>query len=132
MYSTVKTSLALLRHEKVTIDNGEIVKQWRERLARKFTKLPSIRALHDFVIMKHILTDAVIMRVRELCYTGSFSNTTMKLVRGATATDVIIPTNHDSYKETNQCHKLSATKLADLKVMYFRFIQHLLWPEHLQ
>ena len=81
MYSTVKTSLALLRHAKVTIDNGEIVKQWREKLARKFTKLPSIRALHDFVIMKHILTDAVIMLVRELCYTGSFSNTTMKLVR---------------------------------------------------
>ena len=95
------------RHAKVTIDNGEIIKQWRERLARKFAKLPGIRALHDFVIVKHILTDAVIMRVRELCSTGSFSNTTMKLVRGATATDVIIPTNHDCYKETNQCHELS-------------------------
>ena len=92
------------RHAKVTIHNGEIVKQWRERLAHKFTQLPGIRALHEFVIVKHILKDAVIMHVRELCYTRSFSNTTMKLVRGATATDVIIPTNHDSYKETNQCH----------------------------
>ena len=69
-------------HANVIIDaDGTIVRQWREKFGRKFTKLPGIRALHDFVIVKHILSGDVIMRVRQLCYTGSFESTKMRLAQ---------------------------------------------------
>ena len=116
--------------EAITDNEGEIVRQWREKLAKKFTKLAGIRSLHDFVVVKHIITDEVILRVRELCYTGRFENTKMKLATGAVATDVhvAIPLNTDSYKATKQTHDLPATKLADLRHMYSRFIQRLAGP----
>ena len=64
--------LATVAGMHVTIDaDGNIVRQWREKLEHKFTKLPGIRSLHDFVTVKHILTGEVIMHVRELCYTGT-------------------------------------------------------------
>ena len=78
----------------------------------------------------HIVTYEVILRVRELCYTGSFQNTKMKLAREANATD--LASDSDSHKVTNQCHDLPAAKLADLKQMYSRFIQRVHWPEYVQ
>ena len=104
--------------EAITDNEGEIVRQWREKLAKKFTKLAGIRSLYDFVVVKHIITDEVILRVRELCYTGRFENTKMKLATGAVATGVAIPLNTDSYKATKQTHDLPATKLADLRHVF--------------
>ena len=119
-------------HAEAIADNeGEIVRQWREKLAKKFPKLAGIRSLHDFVVVKYIITDEVILRVRELCYTGRFENTKMKLATDAVATDVAIPLNTDSYKATKQTHDLPATKLADLRHMYSCFIR-LRWPKYVQ
>ena len=91
-------------HAHVTIDaDGSVVRQWREKLGHKFTKLPGICALHNFVIVKHINSGDVVLRVRQLCYTGSFESSKMKIARGVSTTLEAIPQESDLYKATNQC-----------------------------
>lgn len=120
-------------HAHVTVDtDGNIVRQWRETLGQKFTKLPGICSLHDFVIVKHIPTGDVIMRVRELCYTGSFDSSKMKIARGVSPSLDVIPKESSSYKTMKQCHELSTKKMEDLKSMYAKFICRTRWPEFLQ
>ena len=120
-------------HAHVTIDaDGDIVRQWREKLGHKFTKLPGIRTLHDFVIVKHILTEEVIMRVRKLCYTGSFESSKMKIAQGVSSDLDAIPKESSSYKATSECHELSSKKMEDLKSMYTKFVCRTKWPEFLQ
>ena len=120
-------------HAYVTIDaDGNIVRQWREKLGHKFTKLPGICSLHDFVTVKHILTGEVIMRVRELCYTGTFDSSKMKVTRGVSPTLDAIPKESSSYKAINECHELSTRKMEDVKSMYTKFICRTRWPEFLQ
>ena len=61
----------------MTNAEGEIVKHWREQLGQKFTKLPGICSLYDFVTVRHLILGEVIMHVQQLCYTGSFEPTKM-------------------------------------------------------
>lgn len=87
----------------VTDAEGEIVKCWREQLGQKFTKLPGIRSLHDFVTVRHLISGEVIMCVRKLCYTGAFEPTKMKLIGGvSTDLDAILKSD---YKSTNGSHQ---------------------------
>ena len=114
----------------VTDAEGEIVKCWREQLGQKFTKLPGIRSLHDFVTVRHLISGEVIMRVRKLCYTGAFEPTKMKLIGGVSTDLDAIPKS--DYKSTNGSHKLTAKKLDDLKQMYTKFIERGKWPDFLR
>ena len=36
----------------------------------KYTKLPGIRSLHDFVVVRHPVTDKAVMTVRDFSYGG--------------------------------------------------------------
>lgn len=120
--------MVCLHAHVVTDAEGEIVKHWREQLGQKFTKLPGIRSLHDFVTVRHLISGEVIMRVRQLCYTGSFEPTKMKLVAGVSASVNAIPSS--TYK-SNGSHQLSAKKLDDMKQMYTKFVPRDKWPEFL-
>ena len=120
-------------HAHVETDvEGQTVKQWRQQLGQKFTKLPGIRSLHDFVTVTHLISGDVIMRVRQLCYTGAFEPTKMKLASGVHATLDAIPKEESNYKCTNSTHQLTAKKLDDLKQMYTKFIPRDKWPDFLQ
>ena len=121
-------AVVCLHAHVVTDAEGEIVKHWREQLGQKFTKLPGIRSLHDFVTVRHLISGEVIMRVRQLCYTGSFEPTKMKLVAGVSADVDAIPSSN--YK-SNGSHQLSAKKLDDMKQMYTKFVPCNKWPEFL-
>ena len=70
------------------------------------------------------------MRVRQLCYTGAFEPTKMKLASGVHASLDAIP-KESNYKCTNSTHQLTAKKL-DLKQMYAKFIPRDKWPDFLQ
>ena len=72
------------------------------------------------------------MRVRQLCYTGSFESSKMKVARGVSTTVDAIPKDLSSYKATNECHTLSSKKMEDLKSMYAKFICRTKRPEFLQ
>ena len=44
----------IARYADVTIDSGSIVHVWRESVATKYSRVPEIRNLHDFVFSKII------------------------------------------------------------------------------
>jgi len=56
----------------VVVNEGEIVCDWRTKLT-KYSKLPGIRALHDFVIAENSVTGSIICKTRQLCYKGNFN-----------------------------------------------------------
>ena len=71
------------------------------------------------------------MRVRKLCYTGSFEPTKMKLVEGVCASEDVIPKDSSTNYKSNGSHKLPAKKRDDIKQMYTKFIQRDKWPDFL-
>ena len=73
-------------HASVTFDSGRIVRCWRDTVSQKYTNLPGIRELHDFLSLKNPGTDAV-MKVRGKCYSGALKNTPMKLSKGINPID---------------------------------------------
>lgn len=71
------------------IDSGRIVQVWRETVAKKYSNLPGIRGLHDFLALRNSGQDAV-MKIRESCYTGTLKDTPMKITKGMSASDIAI------------------------------------------
>ena len=53
---------------------GGIVQYWRDTVTQNYSNLPGIRSYHDFFAMKNPGTSAI-MKVRELCYSGTLQNT---------------------------------------------------------
>lgn len=104
------------------------MQNWRGKLGAKYSKLPGIRSLHDFVVIRNISTNDLIVPVRELCYTGTFNSNKVKVLAGACLEGDAIPKT-ESYRATKQTHQLSTTKLGDLKQMYNKFIQREKWPD---
>ena len=51
----------------VMIDNGGIVRTWREKVGEKYSNLPGIRDLHDFLTIA-VPPNKIVMKVREKCY----------------------------------------------------------------
>ena len=57
VFSTAELKADVIAHyADVTEDDGSIVRVWREPVAKKFSKMPGIRSLHDFVFSKHCVT----------------------------------------------------------------------------
>ena len=50
----------------VAIDHGGIVRMWREKVGEKYTSLPGIRELHDFVTIA-VPPNKIVMKVPEKC-----------------------------------------------------------------
>ena len=64
----------------------------------KYSKLPGIRSLHDFVFTKNSVTNKVVAKIRKFCYTGRFKDATIHVVSGRDATESVIPnTQSESY-----------------------------------
>ena len=80
----------------VILDNGGIVRTWREKVGEKYSSLPGIRELHDFVTIA-MPSDKVVMKVRERCYTGPLRDTPTKVKRGFTADQSCVPRVMDTY-----------------------------------
>ena len=83
------------RHATVIMDNGRIVRSWREVVSEKYSNLPGIRDLHDFLALRNPGFSAI-MKVRETCYTGTLVDTPMRIID---ASRIVLPTISDSYYE---------------------------------
>ena len=105
----------------VVIDSGDIVTQWRAALD-KYTKMPGIRGLHDFVFAKNPSTGDTMVRVHELCYDGPLKDSTIKVASGHLASDLVIPTPSLTYQAQGIIKDISSSKLAHLVQMYKHFI----------
>ena len=106
---------------KEEVDNGSIVHIWRESVATKYSKVPGIRNLHDFIFSKHLLSGEVVARTRGLCYDGPFRKSSMHILAGQTD-DNIVPGEDRTYVRQNRTQELSDSKMNHLKQMYREFI----------
>lgn len=78
------------RHTSVMFDTGGIVRAWRETVIKKYSNLPGIRGLHDFLALRNSGEHAV-MKVRERCYSGTLQATPMKITKGMSPRDRALP-----------------------------------------
>ena len=68
-----------------------------EKVGEKYTNLPGIRDLHDFVTIA-MPFDKVVMKVREKCYSGPLRDTPTTVKRGFAAGDSCVPRVTDTYR----------------------------------
>ena len=76
---------------EVIVDDGTLVCDWRDVVSKKYSKLPGIQKLHDFIYIKNHVTSEVVAKIRELCYTGSFEYSTCHILRGVQPSYNAIP-----------------------------------------
>ena len=100
------------------VDNGSLVFMWREELEKKYSKMPGIRELHDFIAVQHLQTGNALMKVRQQCYGGPFHPAKLHVL--LTPATVAIPSKN--YIEKKRVRELSASKLDHLRQMYTNFI----------
>ena len=117
------TDLQLLveQFSLVMIDNGRIVRTWREKVGEKYFNLPGLRDLHNFLIIA-VPPNQIVVKVHEKCYSGTLRAPSTKVKKGFISTDSCIPKVTDSYKLSGNLRSLTDTKLGHLKQMYANFI----------
>ena len=120
VFKTEELKGVIALHADVVVDQGEIVCDWRTNLT-KYSKLPGIRSLHDFVFAKNV-TGGIVCKIRRLCYTGSFENAPIHVLAGHDVSDNMIPDATEDYVCKNKLRQLSDTKTAHLRQMSRPFI----------
>ena len=87
----------MAQHANVTFDHGRIVRCWRERESYtvKYSSLPGIHALHDFLAIKNP-DQTAIMKVHDIIYSGPLINTPMRVSKDILPTTSVIPTVSDT------------------------------------
>ena len=116
------------RHASVVIDSGRIVRVWRDEVAKKYTNLPGIRGIHDFLVLRNPGANAV-MKVRETCYSGGLKDTPMKVVKGMTPADRVLPGVGQSYYALGMIKNLTESKQSHLNQMCKNFIPQDRWHQ---
>ena len=104
------------------------MRTWREKVGEKYSNLPGIRHLHDFLTIA-VPPNKTVMKVRENCYSGTLRDSPTKVKKGFLCTDSCIPKVTDSYKATGNLRSLTDSKLQHLKQMYANFIAEEKWPD---
>lgn len=76
-------------------------------VSQKYTNLPGIRELHDFLSLKNPGTDAIV-KVCEKCYSGALNNTPIKPSKGINPR--LIPGVNLSYAAKGLVKDLTASR----------------------
>ena len=118
VFNTTELGQIAEQYANVVIDDGERVRPWRASL-EKYSQLPGIRALHDFVFARNPGCD-VKMKARSLCYTGQLANTEFHVKRGYRLQDCAIPS--ENYKDKHLIRPITTAKHAHLQQMFKNFI----------
>ena len=55
VFNTQELLDVMCQSEKISgvIVTGDFIRNWREKISQKYSKLPGIRNLHDFLIVKN-------------------------------------------------------------------------------
>ena len=116
------------RHATVMFDNGRIVRCWRETVTQKYSSLPGIRDLHDFLALRNVGENAL-MKVRSNCYSGTLKSTPMAIRKGMSAADRVLPGLGQSYFAKGMVKQLSESKQSHLNQMCINFIPNDRWHD---
>ncbi len=123
VFNTEELKEVISPYAEVIIDEGEMVHDWRSPLSEKFSKLPGIRSLHDFIYVRHPITSSVVARTRKLCRSGLFQQSTGHVLTGRDPSDVAIPDPVNcSYATLRKTRPLTDSKLKHLEQMSRDFI----------
>ena len=93
------------------------MRTWREKVGEKYSNLPGIRDLHDFLTIA-VPPNKTVMKVRENCYSGTLRDSPTKVKKGFLCTDACIPKVTDSYKARGNLRFLTDSKLQQYKNVY--------------
>ena len=114
------------------IIGGNLISNWRNQVSQKYSKLPGIRDLHDFAIVRNPTTNNATMLVREFCHGGATKPTTLSLNHGVSPELNICPGPCETYDQLGKTRALQPIKLAHLKQMYNNYIAPEQWFDFLK
>ena len=98
-----------------------MVLNWRSVLT-KYSKLPGIRSLHDFIFMKNSVTDKVVAKVHDNCSEGAFQNAMIHVICGRDIEEDIPDPGKENYTVLGKMRELTETKYKYLQQIYKDFI----------
>ena len=105
-----------------TIEDGSNILGWRSTLASKYSDLPGVRKMHDFLIIRS--NEKVLMKIRASCHTGNLIESPLSAVDLSIS---CVPS--DCYSDHPR--PLSSDKLAHMLQMYNRYVPPDRWPSYL-
>lgn len=122
---TVNELKALCEPSATTlVENGENVLTWQDTLGHKYSDLPGVRKLHDFLVTR-THDGLVLMKVREQCFTGAWRESPLHIVNPN-----IPGTPTTNYLEAHK-HSIKEDKMANMVTVYNRFIPPNRRPDYL-
>ena len=105
------------------IEDGSHIFDWRSAMAKKYSDLPGVRKMHDFLIVRGI-NDQVLMKVRTSCHSGTPIESPLRVVD---STQSGSPTG--CY--CDHPRPLTADKMAHVTQMCHRYIPPARWPSYI-
>ena len=121
VFTTTELGDIIYRYSSLTIADGAMVFDWRSAL-NKYSKLPGIRSLHDFIFMKNSATNKIVAKVRDDCSGGAFQDTSLHVRHGRDIGEHVIPDPDQSYTALSKVRDITDTKRKHLQQMYKDFI----------
>ena len=99
VFNSQELTQVMSQSENITavLENGRLIQNWREKVTIKYSKLPGIRDLHDFVMVRSPETGSATMLVRDYCYGGAVQKSTMKINPGVSLESSVIPDEDQNY-----------------------------------
>ena len=108
VFNERELSAVMQQNASVVFDSGCIMCSWRDTVTKKYNNLPGLWGLHDFSTPQNPGANALI-KVRDNCYTGTQRDTPMKVAKGTSQTDSVLPGVGQSYYALGMVKELSDT-----------------------
>ena len=105
------------------IEDGSHIFDWRSAMAKKYSDLPGVRKIHDFLIVRSI-NGQVVMKLRTSCHSGIPLESPLRIVD---STQSGSPTG--CYRDHPR--PLTANKIAHMTQMCYRYIPPARWPSYI-
>ena len=99
------------------IEEGENILAWRDSLLQKYSELAGVRKYHDFLFVRSH-AGSVVMKVREQCYTGSWTDSPLCVLDEAVSGT---PSDATNYRDT-KFRVLKSDKMVHMVTMYDKFV----------
>jgi len=88
VFTTQELATMMSPHAVALVDNGKLVCALREVLGNKYSKMPGIRDLTDFVIVQHLITGRAMIKGTTILLPGHISaRNSQSFVRHSAYTD---------------------------------------------
>ena len=128
VFNETELQLIMEQFSHVVIDNGGIVRTWREIVVEKYSSLPGIRNLHDFIAVA-VPPNKIVMKVRAKCYSGPLHDSPTRVEKDFVGRDSCIPRVTNSYKARGNLRTPTDSKLVNLEQILANFIAEEKWPD---